>query len=378
MSLGYGFEDFEEAVLGSHPAFVAVLRDVERKAERLAEEARAARRLAREVREKLWGRGWIRRVKEDVGEYSLAAIDSAYPPDGLELVMGKLYAVVAGYVLYRARRSSRVRPHHAVGRIIIVNAERSWLVEAFSKYLEKRVALKLLEHVEDGDLHIDMLVLDGEIVPYPLFYAKKYTEAHEKVLKATLEVLEKAEKLGVSIVGVVKRSYSKHLAAILGRRVEVNDKSVMSLALRSGEYAFLGRYADLMPRALRALGKEEAAKAVEVNVSRAPKIGDVRAYFYRAPAGARSRQAVKIELLDYAGFGEEEIIGFLASRTTSNSVPLFIDVIDSYVRLELPALEYLRRKIQAFISRAVGGEEARLSEHTNLQKKFLAEPPSAE
>ncbi len=302
-----------------------------------------------------------------------AAIDSTYPPEGgVELVGGLLVGVVAGYVVYYG--SARIKPMDVRVRVEIVEdeeARRRLPVKA--KLLEKLVALRLVEHAARGALEAKVLLVDGELVPYQVLFGAGGA-AVARLDSATLRLLEAARRHGITLVGVVKRSYSRFVSAAVGRLLPLNDKALMSLALEPGGYAVLGRFADLLPRyaALDSPQLRRAGARARRVLERRPEYGEVVVAFYKPWTGS---QAVRVEVLDYGGLGVRAILEALASMTNpATGLPYPIDLVDEYVRFEARLLELVRRRLVAKLVEQLGPAAAVVLAHTNPEKRYVFEP----
>jgi uncharacterized protein YutE (UPF0331/DUF86 family) len=319
------------------------------------------------------------------------AIDSTYPPEGgIDLVGGQLIGVVAGYIGFGGIKASdpcRQREVHAKAWFTRGEDAKS-KVMVLSKLLEKAVARKVLDCVENGKMNARLILFDGEIVPYTLlFHSTSHVQSRRllhKLDEVTKTVLQRAAQLGVTIVGVVKRSYSHMLAAVLGRRPPLNDKAIASLLLSRGTYFKLGSFRDILPQyasilaRYRGVDPEKYSKVVRERVESAKEYGEVVVAFYKPSRGSPNNQAVRIEVLDYGGMGLDNVISVLDKLTNPQTgLPYPVDLIDEYTRLESRALELLRRKVLgevALLARELGTPVSVLLGHTNPEKRYLYEP----
>ena len=330
----------------------------------------------------LWGR-----LPEEAGGLPPGyAVDSTFPLDGgIPLIGGHLAAAVAGYVCFGGASAGGMGCHGSHAKAWLVESEEARkLVPVQAKLLEKRVALRLLR--EGGGEGFKLLLLDGEVVPYQLlFKSQRSVEASpalSRLDEASHMLLEEARRRRVTIVGVVKRSYSRMLAALLGEEPPLNDKAVMTLALGAGEYAGLGSFRDLLPRFAEVLAAshgrspEKYRLIVSERLERRPRYGDVYVAFYKPRVPRRGAYAVRVEVLDYAGMGLEAVLSALAAASNpATGLPYPIDVVDEYTRIEARALELLRRRLLARVARLLGpAEAAAVLAHTNPEKRYLYEP----
>lgn len=373
---------------GSQPALISVLGKLGRIIRRIEHKINALRRLIDEadLADKL---DFKKIPGKPEREYCIGAIDSTYPPEGLELVGGRLSAIIAGYILYGCKGKEKstlgVRSYDVVGDILFYDVEElKDIVYVKAKILEKKTAQTLIDYKLQGIVDLNLLVFDGEIIPYKLLYktprVKQRSHRLQKLEEYTLRTLRNARESNVSLAGVLKRAYSRALSIYANTRIPVNDKAFMSIALRRGEYTCIGRLDEILPRMVKYMRvpreelRNKYMEAIEENLKQHPEYGEVQVCFYKPYNPTSFNQAVKLEILDYAGIGVEEIIAYLASKTSENAVPYFIDIIDTMVRLEAQALEYVRRKLEAELAKRYERVGVILTGHTNPQKRYLTEP----
>ncbi len=377
--------DFLE-LYGSQPALLSVLGKISRIIRRIEHKVAALRKIIDEARlqEKL-SFNPIPRIQEL--DYCVGAIDSTYPPEGLELVGGRLSAIVAGYVLYGCRKRDHlnVKSYDVIGDVLFYDVEEiKDIVYTKAKIMEKKVAQTLIDYKVKGLVDLDMIVFDGEIIPYKLLYktpkAKERSPRLQRLEEYTIETLRKARRAGITLIGILKRAYSRTLSVYVRSRLPINDKALMSIALRQGEYTCIGRLRDILPvmveymRVPREELRRKYRDAIKENLSRHPEYGEVEICFYKPYTPTSFNQAVKLEILDYGGLGIDKIISYLAGKTSENAVPYFIDVIDTMVRLEARSLEYVRRRLEAELAKRYERLGVILTGHTNPQKRYIVEP----
>ena len=352
----------------SPPAFLAVMREAE---VRVAEIAARALKL-KDVVEKLRSRLVVVKAGDPQREYRVAAVDSTYTTPYLELVGGRLAVVVAGYVLHPPQAS----PHYTVSRILFDEASDNFdaKVEYTSKILERKIALNLLRMKERGKIDIDLVVLDGPILPHPLPYRLPRASGTVGTLsRVALDLVEKARDTRTSLVGVVKRSYTMFLKAIYGGETSFNDKTILSLLLKPREYTVLGTYKTLIPKLIVSRGSrggrpEELERFREV-LKVSEHVGNITVVFYKSRNPVAYSQATKAEILDFGGYGVDSIVSHLDVNTSMNGVPHYIDQVDEYVRFESRALELIQQILEARLTQLMGVEGYTISGYTNPQKR---------
>ncbi|RLE87632.1 MAG: hypothetical protein DRJ49_06185, partial [Thermoprotei archaeon] len=194
-------------------------------------------------------RGNIRKYSEPMDNYSIAAVDSSYDPLPLDLFMGTLCAIVYGYVHYPSgeyKLSTTILPV----RQLTEKEEPSRLVGLHADLLELKTMYRCLEQ---PDIHFDILVRDGDFPPTEILF-KPYHETREafrrRLIEATRKIFDRASKLDVGVVGVVKRIRTSLIAFKTNMEekltIRLNDLLVASSVLGEGEYFVLGRYGDLI------------------------------------------------------------------------------------------------------------------------------------
>ncbi|RLG77202.1 MAG: hypothetical protein DRO12_02820 [Thermoprotei archaeon] len=383
-------EEYEEPIelYASQPAMIAVMRSTRSVAEKLSRKVEEMKKASAKLRQILSSR--IRRLLPDPPRHALAAVDSTYPTPHLELIGGKINVVVAGYVLYNVHVNAIPRSK-AVAKTIFSETEEEFskMVSLESKLMERRLIAELLEAVRKRLLSLDMIIIDGEIVPYPLLFTSprvlKRSRLAMKLVQVTDRMLELADALEIPLVGVIKRSYSFYASVILGERTPVNDKALMSLVLDAGEYAILGSYADILPKYANYVKTSQSMESEKIRarmlqtihsiLDEHPHYRNVELIFYRPYHKVAYGQAVKLEVFPRNSLSIEEVSS-LAKMTSYNAVPWIIDVVDEYVRFEAQALGLLRRKLESELARSYGKFGVVLTGLTNPQKSYLYEPPT--
>ncbi len=362
-------EEFEEEL--NHYVAVELLREAERVVKRLVESLDSLRDVVKDV----ISRVKIERLSAAGEQFSGVAVDSTFPPEGgIELVGGLLVGVVAGYIVFGGLQFTPPRGLKVSLHLALSDEERR-LVAVRAKFLEKRLALKVLEEARRSGIHVPLLLVDGEIVPYQILFRRRLgLRLLRRLDEATVKLLEAAHDLGTTVVGVVKRSYSQLLSTILGKRLPLNDKAIASLLLGPGEYMVLGTYGELLPAYEKLGGRiAEAGRAAAARIKERKVYGEIVAAFYK-PLNPPS-QAVKVEILDYGRLGVHRVLSALASLTNpATGLPYPIDLVDEYVRLEARSLELARRRIVSRLVEELGPSVAVVLAHTNPEKRYLYEP----
>lgn len=369
----------------------AVEYDVERNARRLQRLAELAERI-RGIRDRME----VRRLGRPSKEHYAYAVDSSYGNPPLELIGGVFTVMAYGYV---GRAKSGVDKW--LGGALYFEDRDEADISRFSAALERRLAAKLLRLKAKGEKDFDVLLLDGEIALHPLpFNLAAPGGKYEEVNKAVDSLLAAAEGAGVVLAAVAKRVRSRLLSVPFGGCLPINDRAAASIALKPGEYAVLGRLADVLPKwaeihyaECEGKGAKEAVSAC-ASGGRAPAdpraarlcerikefranfgrvldnamyphlrlLGDVQIAYYMPPGG---QTAVRVEVLDLAGEGLDEALAFLSSiSSTTTGLPEPLDEVDRYVRV---TPDFVEAALMLLIKRAPS-EVASVLTPNNLQK----------
>ncbi len=321
------------------------------------------------------------------------AVDSTFPPEGgIDLVVGTLIGVVAGYLLYHDAIGVGLEKKavQALPAVIESMDEAKRVAAEASKLLERRLVLKTILPRLPSD---SIVLVDGEIVPYLLYFTRPVRSLRRRLDETTSSVLRVAREKRIVIAGVVKRSYT-FLFSVYGaqctggKRLPLNDKSLASLVLQPGRYLVLGRYSELLPLYARLVSSrvppEKMARLVEERLGERSEYGDVIVAFYKPSRVPEAWQAVKLEV--YAPWLEPEEavrrvvshLDLLTNRATG--LPYPIDFIDQIVRLEARALDIVRQRLfrllaEKLVENGLPEDKALLlTFYTNPEKRYLYRP----
>lgn len=327
---------------------------------------------------------------------SILAVDSTWSIPHLELVMGSIAVIVSGYVIVAPQGLGSHGISYVALRMSSGDVEDRFTLslELSARVKEYLTAYKQLE----GD--VDLVMLDGPL--YHLMIPEFYTPHRGDVLqdsrraagfklasiasRALLDLLVKADKLGVPVVGVVKRVTSRLLLSKLRdvrELVEIlerfNDKLVASLILRPGEYIVvdnmlesLREYLELKSdkgryqRLLRVINYCLEAPEDSLERSLCKRIEKTAMVFYRHKGNTVAPQATRLDV--YPASYVDEIVSYAIENSTENNVPAPIDYVDRYVRLESITM---RRLHQLLKSHHVSWEVEIAHNLTNPQKQYI-------
>ena len=273
----------------------------------------------------------VRGMCSPIRPHTVYAVDSAYPSRATDLV-GLSVSLIA-VVLARYREGERVETR-TVRRLLVsyfseIEQDR---VAAFARKEERIIALSAATDA-------DILLIDGEIVPY------KRAQSHwREPITLSIVLLEKLQRKGIPLVGVIKRSYSSELARKLG--LGLNDKSIASLVLRRGEFV------EVEP-SLKIL-REHGCKIV----------------YYKPLRGLG--EAVKLEAcIPEGSLNMCGIVSYLAREAGPSGLPWIIDLVDSLAKRNVSLIEAIRGSLLSKLAIHTG-ENIVVGYPTNPQEKRLS------
>ncbi|MCY0868487.1 MAG: DNA double-strand break repair nuclease NurA [Desulfurococcus sp.] len=305
------------------------------------------------------------------------AVDSGFTAPAIELLGGYLAVINVVSVRYGST-CSRTQVSARTHVNLWFNEDETGLM---AKVLERKRALELLEarrlalEMLGGKPLFDVLLLDGEIAP-----RITYTVEHgrlrrnlEKFINLSRKLVESALSSATPVVGVLKRSYARDIAVTLGLTdIRINDRVLMSLALKPGEYLIVKRSEEgvygSLSRALREIGKsvEDAEIKRWVNSrlkwyeglmsALGDKAREIGLGFYRPP-GTLYPVATKVEYVVPEDFSIEKLFSSIMYISTSTGIPAPIDQADalSAVTRELRHIVY--EKLKAEVAGNLGVED---------------------
>lgn len=396
---GVGGDELEELDFGANQHVIAgLLRSVEKQADRLAKRIREnfdAIRECKALSEQVLSpcnppcdtgvSGFENSLDPEAG----VAVDSTFPPEGgIDMVVGSLVGVVAGYVAYRLPQGLGLEKRRvdAVTFIVEKQEDANKRASLFSKLMERRLLSRLIDLLPEGSV----VLVDGEIVPYTILFTRANTRLKKRLDEVTATVLRKAREKRIALIGVVKRSYTSLLNAYVvkggcGKRLNLNDKAVFSIVLAPGQVARLGRFRDILPDYALTLNVQKPsvlAELVRKRLKERVEYGEIRVGYYKPSGVPQSWQAVKIEV--YAPWLDDPLSAAAAHLDTLTSpatgLPYPIDLVDELVRIEARALEVVRYRLVRLLREKLqehGIHDVHaltLTLHTNPEKRYLYQP----
>ena len=341
----------------------------------------------------------VRRFNEIPSDVlSVLAVDGTWSIPHLELVMGTIAVIVSGYVIVAPQGLGSYGLSFVALRFSSGDDDRFTLsLELSAKVKEYVTALRQLKR------DVDIVMLDGPLY-HSMIHEFYIPSRSSNVLedsrrgsgsklashtsRALLDLLDKADSLGVPVAGVVKRVSSKLLLPRLeGLRgvVDVvrkyNDKLVASLILEPGEYIVIESYLEEFRKYLEAYSLKNVYRRILKIIDycvEAPEDSLERRLcrymertaiaFYKHKGGSVAPQATRLDV--YPGEDVDKVVAYCMENTTENNVPAPIDYVDRYVRIESQTIKRLHQLLRAHGK----GQEVEVALNiTNPQKKYLYE-----
>ncbi len=265
---------------------------------------------------------------------NIYSIDSAFPLRSRDLLGASVAMISYGWVHVK---QLKLHDYYVSSKVIynFVEGIDSDEIAFRARMYERTLAMELLNSRED----IQLMVFDGELIPFKSLYAREGKWA--KLLQTSISLIEKALNRNVPICGVVKRSYSSLLAKVVGLgEIKFNDKALCSILLSRGEYIMLDHPIDLLRR--------RGCKLV----------------FYKPLRGLP--QAVKVEICVKDESQLSSLITLFSMEASYTSLPWFNDLVDSLVKRELSKMDTLSALLQTLLAK--GAKDIELALPTNLQE----------
>ncbi|MDW8011302.1 MAG: DNA double-strand break repair nuclease NurA [Sulfolobales archaeon] len=301
--------------------------------------------LAVEVRRKLLSENRIGRACPP-RDYCYLAVDSSYTSPSLELLGGYLGFIFVASVTYGKNCRSSTGPD--VRAYLTYNPTRD-LTTLEARKLEKELALEVLKKRLNGELHFDVLVIDGDVVPRIsprlLSSSSEEGEIARKLVDLADSVVLGAEKAGVPVVGVLKRSYSKDALAVLKHYLDtkLSDRAFMTYVLEPNEFFIIGDF-ESIASAYRSVIEEFRSASPRETVpalyryswlkrilERSKIAAKMKMALYR-PSSAIASSAVKVEYYS-SSVGDEELLSSLIYTAESTGFPAPVDYADALTQI---------------------------------------------
>ncbi len=206
---------------------------------------------------------------------------------------------------------------------------------------------------KEGQLHLDLVILDGELIPrIPWWFSPKSKiksrylfRLYTQLIELSNEMFSLAHETSTALVGIVKRSYGHLLGPLVGMPdLPLNDKAIATYILEPGEYIDLGYCYDIWEKTKKVLeslrGNKTLAKILMHRTLWLKKVldyvewsGHTRIVLYKSWQPSYFSLATKVEVWVSDILSIDHIIGFLAAHTGINGVPYQVDVVDSMCRV---------------------------------------------
>ncbi len=256
------------------------------------------------------------------------AVDSGFTSPPIEVLGGYLSLVQVATVPYGPTCGG------PPAKVLYVhfNPERDD-TDAFARVKEREHAMKGLEFLA-GVEGPKAILIDGEVVPR--FGARRRASGDavvEEAIKKSRALIQEALALGVPVIGVLKRSFSRDVVVSEGLGPDLTDRALMSAVLGEGEYFVAGTYREIYD-VFRRRAPDQLRWRVEWLrwVSGDEYFGRVIVAFYR-PHHVLFPTATKVEIALPDGTDAGEVIANLAAVSESTGLPAPIDYVDSLARV---------------------------------------------
>lgn len=349
----------------------------------------------------------IKKAGDYRGDFlSILAVDSTWTKPFVELVIGNIAVIATGYVITTPACISS----HGVSYIAL---RRGYLEDDSRFSSDVELDAKIMEFLtveKKTSALVDLVILDGSLFfsTIPDFFnpinvvdiaSVKARSSGGKLASlastALIRMLKKVDGLGIPVVGVVKRVSSRFLLPLIHKldpgklediAIKTNDKFVLSFVLQPGEYIVLGSYLDILREYLSYITKKftgykvrRACRVLEIlencNSSSNALLQELCNFmkntavvFYKQISDAIYPQAVRLDV--YPKTSVEKVVEYAVHNTSQNSVPIPIDYVDRYIRLESTII----RKIYSLLRAYIKSPEALIAlSPTNPQKYYVYE-----
>ena len=337
------------------------------------------------------------------------AVDSTWSKPPIELVAGVFGVIVSGYVVVGPSGTPSYEITDVAMRLGNVEDRVNASIELTSKILEFNTAYKAI----NKHRYADILMLDGALYfstrPsffYPVSEAQLINEKPENVTDLNrlasiasamlIRLLDKCDKMQMPVVGVVKRVSSTFIATIVGEHYpdlyprirHINDKALLSYVLEPGEYVVLDNYLEVFRKhlnmVLKAGGYEakrikeilkilelcEAEEGDEALKKLCEYMRNTAIVYYMPKSDLIYKQVARIDV--YPKNALDKVLKYVMENTTQNAVPIPIDYVDRFVRLESSVIKRLYKLAILYSNEAKENVSIVLG-LTNPQKSYLFE-----
>jgi hypothetical protein len=350
----------------------------------------------------------IEKFREETGPEGeiVIAVDSTWSKPALELVAGVFGVVVSGYVIVGPGGISSYEITGVSLRLGNLENRLNVVIELDSKIMELDTALKAVEKHR----YADIVMLDGSLFfsTRPAFFtllsfldvseARRVSDPDKLASMASfalVRLLKRGEALGVPIVGVVKRVSSTFMATHIGKGStqlysslkHVNDKALLSYALEPGEYVILDSYLKIFEEHLskvmdrspstrkRLKGILQLIEKCGSNTTSLPQelckyMEETAIVYYMPKSDMVFRQVTRLDV--YPKTAVRKVLKYVMENASQNAVPIPIDYVDRFVRLESSAIRRLYKLVLTYSSEVKEDVSVALG-LTNPQKSYLYE-----
>ncbi len=373
------FFEYEE-----EPLPVIVLKGVDREAHRIVESYNVRKVLEEKsfIREKLLEKGFLKKIKDFSGRRPCTvALDTGFTSPPLELTGGRLLVIIRSHVFHGCSSCGEYPASDSVGYVRFTDKTEA-VATPLSKLYERKFILDILEDKANGELDVDLVIVDGELFPRtpPGYGAPSRREStimklYSRIVATTREILELASKTDTALVGIVKRSYGHDIAVrLLDKSITLNDKALASFILKRGEWIDLGSYTDigddiknfiekyreeLSVREIRSLN--ERLSWIASVIGECSPASSIGVAVYKAFNPTYFMISTKIEYWVSSRYGVGDLVSYLASITSVNGVPHPIDLVDSMSMVRRDLLYLIQQQLFQELARLIGDKELAMS-----------------
>ncbi|RLG87677.1 MAG: hypothetical protein DRO15_04515 [Thermoprotei archaeon] len=358
---------------------------MDKEVKRMVRIARPIKEKANEIRQIIERGGWdprnYPRLDKIPDKYPknlcVVAVDTGFTEPSVELTGGRLVIVIKAHAFFGCEPRC-IGGKEATALVKFLESEEG-IAKPISKIVERRFIVDLLKRKELGELHVDMIILDGELIPrIPPGYRRRserlMMKLYTRIIDLSNEMFKLAFNTKTALVGVIKRSYGHFLGPLINMpELELNDKAIATYILKPGEYIDLGYYFDIIDKTRGVLENLEKKKVkgsivrtLKQRVEWLRKIvdnvdwsGHTRIILYKSWVPSYFSLATKVEVWPSDNLPTDSILGYLAASTGINGVPYQIDVVDSMCRI--PRSLLLETQQQLFRDLAIKLEDVKLA-----------------
>jgi len=299
------------------------------------------------------------------------AVDSSFTAPPIEIAGGYLGVIQVAELV----SGGSCTGSHRLRAYVEYHPNRD-LTSVKARLYERMALLHALEARRRGAAGFDVALIDGGLLYRGGLEEYSYLSPEEsgvvdEVASLTVRAFETAWETNTPLVGVLKRSYSRDLAALHGLRgVGLSDRVLMTMILEEGEYHVAGDYVSILRGLKSVFEKLEDEEGEEASLLRSRiqwlesivnrykvRVAErVKIVFYK-PRSPRSL-AVKAEVYEPRGWRISEVVEALMGSTGSTGFPIPLDYVDQMASIT-PAV---RQLVYDLVKSKLSARDAELAE----------------